>query len=127
MKDLCLIKKISKEGEHTINKWFSQMDYLNKIMKSIRKVQSDCDLVFRCFQHPEMMGQEYKGVVLEKTKRENGLFCYTVYLEDLKMVSRTLTKKDLVELSIQTFRIFLFEDEDKIQKKIRLQMISVDT
>jgi exoribonuclease R len=123
MKDLILVKKISKEGEQFIEKWFSQIEKLNTIMKSIRKVQSDCDLVYRCFQQPDIMGKEYTGVILEKMCLENGMFSYTVYLEDLKMVSRTLTKWDILEYSIKMFRIFLFEDEDKIQKKIRLQIV----
>lgn len=127
IKDLNLIQKISNEGEHFIEKWFSQIEKLNNIMKSIRKVQSDCELVNKCFMNPEIMNREYKGIIIERTSLNNdlrGFSQYTVYLEDLKIVSRISCKLDLQELSIYMFRIYLFEDEEKIQKKIRLQIIS---
>ena len=122
LKDLNLIQKISNEGEQFIEKWFSQIEKLNSIMKSIRKVQSDCELVNRCFMNPEIMNKEYKGIIVERIC-ERGFSQYTVYLEELKIVSRISYKSELQELSTYLFRIYLFEDEEKIQKKIRLQIL----
>jgi len=44
-----------------------------------------------------------------------------VYLEEIKLLSRIKTKINLE--GFHRFKIFLFEDEDKIKNKIRLQII----
>ena len=123
MKEYDLIKKLSDHGEQFIENWFLKIEKINNIMKSIRKVQNDCDLVYKCFNNPEIMEREYTGIILEKKKNDNGLFIYSVYLEELKMISRTKTKMDILEFSIQKVKIYLFEEEEKKERKIRLEII----
>jgi hypothetical protein len=91
-------------------------------MKSIRKVQSDCELVYRCFTDPEVVKKEYMGVVCEKSQ-EADFIHYMIYLEEFSLMARMKCKENLDISSSHLFQLFLFEDEDKIQKKIRLQMI----
>jgi hypothetical protein len=47
-----------------------------------------------------------------------------VYLEKLKLLSRITTSIDVPNLSKESFKLFLFEDEYSIRKKIRLQIVS---
>ena len=121
MKDYNLIKKINNKGEQLIDKWFSKIETLNNIMKSIRKVQSECELLSYCFREPVNTQREYKGIIIEKKKKENDMFSYIIYLEELKMISKIVIKEDLKEYLECLFKIFLFEDEYKKEKKISIE------
>jgi hypothetical protein len=92
-------------------------------MRAIRKIQTDCDLITRCFHNPEIIDFIYKGVIFDKVHKNNGTISYMVFLEDIKILSRITTKNDMENYSIRDFKLFLFEDEDKLKKKIRLQIV----
>jgi exoribonuclease R len=110
-------KPISEKATLFIQKW--SMETINTSMKAIRKVQVDSQLVYLCFTHPEIMENTYRGFVFDKTI--DGDFHYMVYLEEIKLLSRIKSKVELTDT--HQFKIFLFEDEDKIKNKIRLQRI----
>jgi hypothetical protein len=98
------------------------MEYINTAMRSIRKIQTDCEVLNRCFKTPDIMEKEHDGVLFDKIVKNDGTIHYMVYLEKLKMLSRITTHLDFPNHSRNLFRIFLFEDEDKSKKKIRLQI-----
>jgi hypothetical protein len=93
-------------------------------MRSIRKIQTDCAILDKCFNNPEIMNHEYTGVVFDKITRNDGTKNYMVYLIELKMLSRLAsTTIDMENYTQSKFKIFLFEDEDKTKKKIRLHLV----
>lgn len=112
----------SKNADSFLDKWSNKMDFLNKNMKSIRKVQSNCELLNKCFYNPEVMDIHHKGFVFNKEVTGDRIR-YTVYLEGLKLITSMKTTKDVPNYSYSNFKLFLFEDEDKIKKKIRLEII----
>ena len=118
-----LVKYISVDAEQFLKNWTDQMDYINTATRSIRKIQTDCDVLNRCYKNPEIMNEEHTGIVFDKITKNDGTINYMVYLEKLKMLSRITTHIDVVNYSQNRFKIFLFEDEDKVKKKIRLQII----
>jgi len=122
-KNLDLIKNMSLESLEFLKKWENEMEYINISMRSIRKVQTDCELMNRCFNMPNIMNIEHEGVLFDKIIKNDGIIQYMVYLENLKLLSRISTNVDIQNYSILKFKLFLFEDEDKTKKKIRLQMI----
>jgi hypothetical protein len=65
----------------------------------------------------------HEGVLFDKIIKNDGIIQYMVYLENLKLLSRISTNVEMQNYSIVKFKLFLFEDEDKTKKKIRLQMI----
>ena len=99
------------------------MEYMNDSMRSIRKIQTDCEVVHRCFTNPEIMNQEYEGIVFGKLIKNDGSIHYMVYLENIHILSRINTHINIPNYSKHKFKVFLFEDEDKVKKKIRLQII----
>ena len=103
--------------------WISQLEYINTSMRAIRKIQTDCELLTRCFHNPEIMESTYNGVIFDKVHKNNGTISYMVFLEEIKLLSRITTKIDMENYSTQNFKLFLFEDEDKLKKKIRLQIV----
>jgi exoribonuclease R len=119
-----MIMNLSKSGEEFMNQWLEKMEYINTSMRSIRKIQTDCEIMQRCFDNPQIINNVYEGVVFDKIAKNDGLITYMVYLEKLKLLSRITTSIDVPNLSKESFKLFLFEDEYSIRKKIRLQIVS---
>lgn len=121
---LGLIKYISKDSNEFLQDWMNKIEYINISMRSIRKIQTDCALVHRCFTNPDIMNQEHRGIIFDKISKHDGVFSYMVYLEDIKLLSRITCRLDILEYSYMNFKIYLFEGEDKIKKKIRLHILN---
>jgi hypothetical protein len=69
------------------------------------------------------MEKTYNGYVFDKIIRNDGLFQYVVYLPDLKLASRITLRENLDNYTERQYKLYLFHDEEKFKKKIRLQMI----
>jgi len=119
----CLIE-LSENATHFYNKWISDLEYINTTMRSIRRVQNDCSLLYTCSTSPEIMDKIYEGYIFDKISRNDGLFQYIVYLPELKLTSKITIRDNLGNYDIHPFKLFLFNNEDKCKKKIRLQIIS---
>jgi exoribonuclease R len=115
----------SKEMEEFYKRWTEKEDieYINRTMRSVRRVQNDCCLLKHCTENPEVMSCLYKGYVFDKMSRRDELYQYTVYLPDLSMMSRIVTRDDLENYGVYSFQLYFFENEEKMKKKIRIQRI----
>ena len=121
-----LIESLSNDALEFLNTWIGQLEYVNTSMRSIRKIQTDCAILDRCFNHPEIMDRLYKGTIFDKILRQDGTTNYMVYLHELKMLSRiSHSMLELDNYKQYDFRIYLFEDEDKTKKKIKVMPIDV--
>lgn len=118
-----MITSISAGSEAFLKRWLGELDYLNTSMRSIRKVQTDCALLDRCFRDPDIMEKEYTGVLFDKMIRDNFILSYMVYLKELKMLSRINIIVDVENYSSRKFKLYLFQNEEKTKKKIRLQLM----
>jgi exoribonuclease R len=95
-------------------------DYLNAMAKAARKVQMDCELYMKVIGK-ENLDTIYTGIVVENPEPNR----YTVFLEELKIFSRIKTIEKLDIFSIGQYKIFVFDDESRLQKKIRVQKIAI--
>jgi hypothetical protein len=123
LKELKLVNNISEQSQSFLNKWLSDIDNLNLSMRSIRKVQLECELLNKCFSNSCIMDNQYDGTVFHKEIKSTGKITYMVYLENIKLLSKITLCNDMDNYSRHKFKIYLFEDEDKIRKKIRLQIM----
>jgi exoribonuclease R len=123
LKSLTLIENISNDADIFFNNWINKIDYINASMRSIRKIQTDCQLLHTCFNNASIMNIQYNGIVFDKLRKNDGSIQYMVYLNHLKMLGRIKTYQDFENYSNHEFKIFLFEDEYKVKKKIRIQLI----
>jgi|UniRef100_A0A6C0CJS1 exoribonuclease R len=118
--------KMVNYGENFVlfyDKWTSRLEYINTTMRAIRKIQTDCSLLHLCSTDSEVLEREYDGYVFDKIIRNDGLFQYIVYLENLKSVSRITSRFDLNNFEKYKFRVFVFHEEATLKKKIRLHII----
>jgi hypothetical protein len=116
----------SKDADEFLVKWLYKMEYVNISMRSIRKIQTECELLHKCSTNSQILNSEYNGIVFDKMVKNNGAVSYMVYLEDLKLLARLILPIDnnsILNYSKFRFKVFLFEDEDKTKRKIRLQLL----
>ena len=113
--------EIMSEGARMFSTvWLTRIDYINKTMKAIRKVQNNCSLL-HMYMHTNR-GECYTGVIFNKT-RDININKFSVYIPALKMVSTIKTDMDLSNYQMVVVSGHLFTDEDNIMKKIRLQIV----
>jgi len=118
-----LVRSISVDASKFLDDWMHKMDYVNTSMRSIRKIQTECELLNRVFNHPELMDVEHEGIVFDKIMKNDGSINYMIYLEKLKLLSRINTHNEIPNYTVCKCKMYLFEDEDKVKKKIRVQIV----
>lgn len=117
------ICNFSSDADDFYTKWENRLEYINTTMRAIRKVQNDCTILNMVTTKPEMLTNSYEGYVFDKIRRNDGLYQYIVYLHRLKILSRITARNDLENYECVSFRIFVFNDETSLKRKIRLQII----
>jgi hypothetical protein len=114
---------LSQTTNQFYEKWLSELEYINVTMRSIRKLQCDCSLLDLCHNNPEIMEKDYNGYLFDKLYRNDGLYQYIVFLPELKLSSRITLREDLDNFISKKFKLFLFNDEEKFKRKIRLHLL----
>lgn len=120
MRNFGMVESFSAEAESFLQNWMDRMDYINLTMRSIRKVQTDCDVLRRCVETPGILQQIHSGVVFDKMRRNDGTYSYMVYLEHIRVLSRVNCLYDWENYARHDFKLFVFEEEDNVKHKIRL-------
>ena len=67
-------------------------------------------------ENKDLINKEFKGYMFEKIKRNDDLFQYMVYIEDLNMVKRYTSRHDIPNETSQIFKLYIFSDEIRAQK-----------
>jgi exoribonuclease R len=116
--------ELTEKAEIFYEKWLNELDYINTTMRTIRKVQCECSLLDLCHNQPEIMDKEYQGYLFDKINRNDGLFQYIIYLPELKLTSKITLREHYEHFQMEYFKLYLFHNEDKFKKKIRLHLVS---
>jgi exoribonuclease R len=106
---------VSTDAIQFVENWKQKIEYINVKMKSIRKTQTECELML------VPMDCEYNGIVFGKTLLDNNMFQYSMYVENLKIFGKVKTPLDLPEYSSAIFRLYYFGDE--YNRKLKFQII----
>ena len=127
--------ELSREATAFYDKWAAELEYINVSTRDIRKIQSDCELLHLYLNKTDMLTTVFDGYLLEliennnnnSNNSDNPLLCYSVYLPKLKLFSQTYVPKDSFDNAntntLQKFQLFLFQDEERFRKKIRVQLL----
>ena len=115
--------KYSDKFHEFYKNWTGKMDYINTTMRAIRKIQNECNLLDMCINDPTLCDKTYDGYVFDRIIRNDGLYQYVVYLVDLKTVFRITLRYELEDYNKYSFKIFIFNDEDSLKKKLRLHIV----
>lgn len=114
--------ELSDSCESYLSRFESKIEQINIDVKSIRRVQSECDLLYACKNDEEVLESEYDGYVFNK-KYENNQFTYSVFLKSLNKISFFRSNDELDENCIRQFKLYLFDRENSGHRKIRLALV----
>jgi exoribonuclease R len=114
---------LTENADNFYAKWLNEIDYINTTMRSIRKVQCDCSLLDLCNNSPQIIEKDYDGYLFDKIYRNDGLYQYVVFLPELKLSSRITLREDVDNFSSKKFKLYIFNDEEKFKRKIRLHLL----
>jgi exoribonuclease R len=109
----------SVEMELFLEKQTNAIQDLNEKMKSTRKVQTDCELLHRFSSNPELLLLSYTGIILESNADNK----YKAHIEEIGTVITVVSSKHLEPYDKVLCKFFVFDNEDKMYKKVRVQLI----
>jgi hypothetical protein len=99
------------------------IEFINEKIKQIRKLQIECALMNICFKKDNtIMNNTYSGLIFDIESTSNGKYRYMIYIEGLKLMTQMKSEIEYPVFSQQTFQLFLFQDENKIHKKIKVKI-----
>jgi exoribonuclease R len=110
---------VSVIGQAFLDKWTHRLDLVNRATKDIRKTQMDCELLALAERG---VTNDLSGILFDRNFI-SGKYEYAVYIEEFKMFSRIKLDECIENFTKSQFCIFVFDDEDRLCKKIRLQKI----
>ena len=112
----------SEDANDFYSIWINDLDYINKSMRAIRKVQNKCEILDLCDKDETQLTKIHNGYLFDKVQSSGGLYQYNVFLQDIRLVTRISILENYENYSQHTFKLFIFLDESKCKKKIRLQL-----
>jgi hypothetical protein len=111
---------VSRAAMDFADMWVGQMGKINRMTKSIRRAQTDCQLMF---QLSTTEGNRIlDGVLFSPCDQDDGTTKYSVYLEELRLVSSVRTREEFAEGQQVKCRVFVFNDEATLGRKVRIQI-----
>ena len=114
--------KLSDSALQFYDVWIKDVDYINTSMKLLRRVQNDCNLLNIFYKNTDSLLTTYSGYCFDEKTLDNDLYKYNLYLPELKTTSFVICSK-LVLFEKYQFKLFVFNNEDKMKKKIRLHLV----
>ena len=132
------IAQFSEKVSHFYQIWTADLEYINVSMKSIRALQNECNLLSLCTNCPDLLQREYIGYIIQhggtapvnpRLRRGSGNLGslvpkvdYKVYLPELKLMTKFKCDQEFEDYRCAKFKLYLFHDEDNLQRKIRVQL-----
>ena len=112
------IYEISEHIHKFIDKWINTIETINTDMKSIRKIQNDCNLLNECLLKNKE--ETYEGYIIKfDSKYDN----YSVYIPKMKLLTYIKSTQELEKYKNYNFTLHLFNDEYTLKQKVRLQLV----
>lgn len=114
-----------KEWNVRITEFFdtqiNQLDVLNQKMKKIRRMQADCDILYKITHQPEHLTTVYEAVVVSSDASSGKT---SLYIEPLQWLTQTHTgDQSYAKYDTVKCQLFVFEKEEQMKKKIRVQLL----
>ena len=81
-------------------------------MQSIRRIQSECELLSKCVNYPDITTAHHEGYIFDVMNRNDGLFQYIVFLNKINIINKFISYKKMEKYSKQMFKVFLIEEND---------------
>ena len=111
---------VSDECSRFLDKWMGKIEYMNTATHAIRRVQMDCELLERCETDLATLNTIYSGMAIANESPSE----YTIYIDTLKLITYMKTTTTLTLFEAAQFQIYVFNDEARLSRKIRIRHIA---
>ena len=92
-------------------------------MKDIRRVQTDCQLLQMVETTPEHITKTHVAYLFDKASCKRDVYQYSVYIPQLKLISRVKLRSDYNQYHKTKISLYLFTGEESIKKKVKIELI----
>ena len=111
-------KNIRAEVDNFYQGQTNNLDVLNAKMKKIRRIQSDCDILYKITNDEHLIQKTFEGIVVSiETNVCN------IYIEELQWLSHVKTSVEFKKYDKIKCKLYIFEKEEQMKKRIRIQII----
>ena len=117
-----LSNDVSDQASEFLEKWSKEITFLNTSMKSIQKVQNECNLLYAFYQNHELQKETHSGIIIQKQEKEDE-YSYLVYIQKQNTIQSFKTKENYDVFEKLSFKMYLFEDEHVCKRKIRINPV----
>lgn len=116
--------KLKGKRKEFYNGWMKDesIEYINQTIRSIRRVQNDCNLLELCSKDETIKDKVFEAYVFDKIVRNDALYQYMVFMPEFKMTNRFTSRHDIELYSKQNFKVYVFMDEIRLKQKIRIEI-----
>ena len=112
---------ISIECTQFLEKWMGKIEYMNEKTRNIRRIQMDCELLNLCNRDSHTLDTTYTGMAIANERTGE----YTIYIEALKLITYIKTAAVLPLFVSAQFQIYVFNDESRLSRKIRIRHLAI--
>jgi len=79
-------------------------------------------LIHQCESNSEVLNGDMDGIVVDKKIVDN-MFHYVIFIASLRVFLPSISDKELDDYNKCRVQVFLFEDENNIRNKIKIQIL----
>ena len=108
-----------QSGQTFCDDWYKRIEFLNNSLKKIRKTQNNCKMLYVSTQEKF---KTFNSILFEKESCDK-LFKYKLYVPELKISSTLKTVIEYENYTEINVKLFVFQDEKRLKKKIRFQPV----
>jgi len=117
MYHLCVEQNLLIFKDSCCDKWYTEIERFNTSLRRVRKTQNQCKMLDVATREQSKI---FNAVLFEK--ETDKLFKYKIYIPELKLTSTLKTDKDFDNFVEKEVKLYVFQDEKRLKKKIRFQL-----
>jgi exoribonuclease R len=102
--------------------WMNNLDKINEDTKKIKYVQNKLQLIHTCLGYEDLSKEVLSSIVVDKDKKDN-MNHYNLLVPKLNVFLPAISDKDFQEYDNCNIRVFVFEDENNVRNKIKIQIV----
>lgn len=116
------VSGLSTSAQKYLISWTGNLDKINRDTKSIKYVQNKVQLIDTCRKYARLSDELMNGIVVEE-KKGDVINHYVVFIKELQVFLPAVSDKELSEYDTCSIKVFLFEDENHVRNKIKIQIL----
>ena len=117
-----LLSALSIGAQRYLMAWMSNLEKINQDTKNIKYLQNKMQLIHQCESNSEVLNGDMDGIVVDKKIVDN-MFHYVIFIASLRVFLPSISDKELDDYNKCRVQVFLFEDENNIRNKIKIQIL----